>query len=334
MKVLEHDVSLREPDVEQAVCQKSSPTAKMPSAETLAQLSPEDAQRLRRILGEPTEFLPHALFATSACEQKLIAKAASAVTSGRIATGAHAALVLAAADTPPGATKLDSERWLFLRFNLCRKRAAVLVQQYAGRRLTLAAARELLAWDAAAHQLRSQIVRENIALVLAMVKRTRIHGVDPADLVSEGNLALLRAANKFDCGRGYRFSTYACRAILKSFSRVATRTSRYRGRFPTEFDPALEKSQELTHRREEVEQDCVDNLRHILRQELANLSDVERTVIRARFALDDAAHDDNPRGRTLEQVGAMIGVTKERVRQIQNKALRKLRTYLNQAVLV
>jgi RNA polymerase primary sigma factor len=110
------------------------------------------------------------------------------------------------------------------------------------------------------------------------------------------------------------------------------RASRYRGRFPTEFDPAIEKSDYLDRRREELEYDCVDELKEILLRNLADLSEVERTVIRERFALATVAGETQA-PKTLEQVGVIIGVTKERVRQIQNKALQKIRTALEEKYL-
>jgi len=176
---------------------------------------------------------------------------------------------------------------------------------------------------------------EQLALLdsLSPQLRTRLAGVDFGELVSEGNMALLRSVEKFDCTRGFKFSTYACRAILKSFARVAIRTSRYRGRFPAEFDPTLEKSDLAERKRGDAEQDCVSELRDILENNTAQLSDVERTVIRERFALDAAPSDKPIAPKTLEQVGALIGVTKERVRQIQNKALRKIRSALEESIL-
>jgi RNA polymerase sigma factor (sigma-70 family) len=173
---------------------------------------------------------------------------------------------------------------------------------------------------------RSQITSANMPLVLAMAKRTRLGGLDFNDLISEGNFALLRSVDKFDCSRGFKFSTYACRAILKAFSRVALKTSRYRGRFPTEFDPSLERSDYLDRKRDDVEADCVGEIRDILTHNRASLNEMEQVVIRERFALD--APPENPKPKTLEQVGEIIGVTKERVRQIQNKALKKIRLIL------
>lgn len=227
----------------------------------------------------------------------------------------------------------EQEQHMFLRYNYCRWRVMKILKAHRNKPLDLAAARELLRWEKAALRARSDLVRVNLPLVLAMAKRTRITGVDPADLISEGNLALLRSVDKFDCARGYKFSTYACRSILKAFSRVAVRTARYRGHFPTEFDPTLEKSDYLELKRRHLESDCIDELRTILGQNLAGLNPIEETVIRARFALDEDSASDQRKAKTLEQVGAMIGVTKERVRQIQNKALGKLRVVLEEGLL-
>ncbi len=145
-------------------------------------------------------------------------------------------------------------------------------------------------------------------------------------------MALLRSVEKFDCSLGFKLSTYACQAILQSFSRVAIRSSRYRNRFPIEFDPAMEKSDFLERKRQEVENNCVHELRSVLAGNLADLTEAEKKVIVARFALD-AADPEQARPMTLEQVGNIIGVTKERVRQIQNNALEKLRQILEEGIL-
>ena len=146
-----------------------------------------------------------------------------------------------------------------------------------------------------------------------------------ADLVGEGNMALMRSVDKFDCERGFKFSTYACRAILKAFSRHGMKSTRHRQRFPTDFDPAFEKSDFLEKRRAEQAADSAEEVRHIMDHNHAELSPVEKTVILHRFGI--GASPQTP-PLTLEQVGQIIGVTKERVRQIQNKALTKLRTVI------
>ncbi|MCK4341496.1 MAG: sigma-70 family RNA polymerase sigma factor [Phycisphaerae bacterium] len=323
-----------EPKTDMSARQRIKPQTKMPSAEVLRHLSADDAKLLRNTLAEPAEYIPHELLDSPAARQLLmepVPEPASDSSEGE--ADADDSGVYRLANNFEGVPKLDREQHLFLRLNFCRRHVWQFFQQYKGKRLTAKSARDLLIWAHAVQEVRSQIVRENIPLVLAMAKRTKISGVDPSDLISEGNLALLRAANKFDSARGYKFSTYACRAILKSFSRVATRMSRHRGYFPTEFDPALEKSDYIEQRRLGVQDECVDELRAILDGRQAELSDVERKVIQARFALDNPEQDVDQKGKTLEQIGEMIGVTKERVRQIQNKALDKLRQALDGGVL-
>ncbi len=214
------------------------------------------------------------------------------------------------------------ERVLFLQYNYARHRVRQLQLEIGPNEPTEEEARELLRWYRRATRYREQIAETNLALVLAMAKRTRMSEVDFADLVSEGNMALLRSVDKFDCGRGFKFSTYACRAILKAFSRQGMKLSKYRQRFPTDFDPAMEKSNHLELVRRDRELDAASEVKHIVESNEAELTPVERTVIYHRFGL---AGDKDTDPLTLEQVGQIIGVTKERVRQIQNKALEKIR---------
>ena len=223
------------------------------------------------------------------------------------------------------------ERVLFMQFNYCRFMVCRIRDEVQDQdAVDPDMARELLEWHDKAEAYRDQIAQTNLALVLAMAKRTRMSEVDFADLVSEGNMALLRAIDKFDVSRGFKFSTYACRAILKAFSRMGVKLSRYRQLFPTDFDPALEKSDFLETKRAEHEDDCVDELKRIMQDNRAELSQIEAEVIEHRFGINAPVGEEEPQPLTLEQVGKIIGVTKERVRQIQNKALEKIRLTLEE----
>lgn len=220
------------------------------------------------------------------------------------------------------------EKVLFHQYNFARYRIWKIQQEVWGttsRKPTSEQAEDVLRWYRRADLVRTQIANTNLALVLAMAKRTRMSEVDFADLVSEGNMALLRAVDKFDAGRGYKFSTYACRAILKAFSRQGMKLSKYRQRFPTDFDPKLERSNFLETKRATFEKDAADEVKRIVLENRAELTEVERTVIEHRFGLESGELD---KPMTLEQVGQIIGVTKERVRQIQNKAMEKIRVEL------
>jgi RNA polymerase primary sigma factor len=306
---------------------KANPQVKLPTPAVLHTLSPGDVKMLKLVLADAAEYVDSDLFARPEAEHLL--RRPIHVGAGLPKANSDDSGIYALGGAEQAVYGLEREAFLFLRLNYCRMHVFRLLREHAGRRLGMDATHTLLRWEHAVQEVRGEITRENVPLVLAMAKRTRISGIDLSDLISDGNMALLRAVNKFDASRGYRFSTYACRAILKSFSRLAARMSRHRMLFPTEFDPALEKGDPSELRRENAEGDAVHELKAILGNNGAQLSDVEKTVIQARFALT-AEQRDAGKGKTLEQVGQMIGVTKERVRQIQNKALGKLRSALEQ----
>jgi RNA polymerase sigma factor (sigma-70 family) len=221
------------------------------------------------------------------------------------------------------------EKALFLQYNYARYRLSELIEAQNKRR-TGPRAQKMVLWYQRAMNTRSKLVRANMALVLAMGKRTRIPNVEFTELISEGNMALLRSVEKFDVARGFKFSTYACRAILKSFNRLATKTGRYRTHFPTEFDPDLERSDWDVMKHDIQKKDSVEALMEIISRNRANLSQIERTVVVERFALGT----DRRKGRTLAEVGKIVGLTNERVRQIQNLALGKIKDALNKEYLV
>ena len=229
----------------------------------------------------------------------------------------------------PKLMNAQEERQQFFRFNFSKLRLTEAQRKARTEGLTRVLAEEIVEWHRRYELYREYLTRTNLALVLAMAKRSRLGDVDFSEVVSEGNMALLRAVEKFNVDRGFKFSTYACRAILKAFSRTSMKSSRYRMRFPVEFAPDLEKSDWADTRRDQVEEDCLDELRAIVDRNLADLSSVEETVIRRRFNWEQK--DDS--ALTLEQVGQIIGVTKERVRQIQNKALAKIRGVMEDGVL-
>lgn len=217
------------------------------------------------------------------------------------------------------------EKQLFLRMNYARLRMKEAAQHTRVHRVGIDRAREILRWHHVESEARKHLVESNMPLVLSMAKKVRLNGVDFGDMVCEGNMALLRAVDGFDCARGFKFSTYACRAILKSFARLANKSNRYRARFPAEFDPAFEKSDWSQTQREEAAHYCTEVLVKILQRNTAELSPIETEVIVGRFAFGD-----DEKRKTLVQMGRQLGLTKERVRQIQKKAVAKLRDALEE----
>ncbi len=228
----------------------------------------------------------------------------------------------------------DEEKSLFLRFNYARYRTLKILHAYRAKKLDVAGTRDLLLWDRRAEEARARIVDYNTSLVLAMARRAKSTTVEIADMISEGNLALLRCVDKFDVERGFKFSTYACRAILAAFSRTAMKHSRHKSRFPTAFESGMERSDFLERRRDEIEQESIADLKLVLSKNAAELTTVEQRVLGARFSLGQEVQPGEAlRGKTLEEVGSQLGVSKERVRQIQNEALQKLRAVMEAQLL-
>jgi RNA polymerase sigma factor (sigma-70 family) len=313
---------------------KLRPTAKLPADAVLRALSDEDRAILMKRLTEVAECLLHPVFprspsfealerAVSLLDRRNRKRATPAPRLKEVSAGGSEVLTA------------DAERQLFLTFNYCRYRVMRILHRFRGRRLDAINTRELLRWERLADEKRTEIVRANTSLVLAMARRAKNVAVELAELVSEGNLALLRCVDKFDASRGFKFSTYACRAILASFSRAATKATRTRILFPTTYDPSVERSDYLERKRERIELECIEELRQILVENSAELSSVERRVLDARFSLDqDAQHAEPAKRLTLDQVGVLLGVSKERVRQIQNQAIDKLRAVLEGRIAV
>jgi len=293
-------------------------------ARALAGLSPAE-RRLYQSIPEKIDYVPQGDFDVPGTEEELFGPCAEVVP---VARWRHFPQVQ---DEHPSSPALRpeltrrQEAVLFKRYNYARYRLARLVSAQQ-RRFSAARVPEMLRWYRRVLDCRAELAGANMALVVAMARRSRINTVEFGEMVSEGNLALLRAIDKFDPQRGFKFSTYACRAILKAFGRLAVKTGRYRQHFPTEFDPQMERSDEVERRHSYQSELAVEDLRRVLQRNLAGLSDVERTVVGARFAVDGHA-----RPGTLEEVGRRVGLSKERVRQVQNEALAKLRAALSEA---
>ena len=220
---------------------------------------------------------------------------------------------------------------------LTRKEEAILFRQYNYARMKLRSLQDkvskakkpkdsdiesLVRWYNVSVECRDHIVECNLALVLAMAKRSWATG-EYADLVAEGNVALLRAVDRFNCELGYKFSTYACRALTTAFNRFGRKQSKHKDNVPFEFD--TDREPHLSHEEEIVSPEHLQAIREAVRSDEAQLTEVEKEVLRYRFGLFAG---QNPPKFTLAKAGKMLGISKERVRQVQIRALRKIREVL------
>ncbi len=209
----------------------------------------------------------------------------------------------------------SKERALFLKFNFhkyqfAHARRRIDAERVHNRDLTRL---EAILADAAATK--NQIVRANLRLVVSVARKHVRPGVGLLELVSEGNLVLMRAVEGFDLHRGHRFSTYATLALMKGFARsvpqMVAATRRNTG--DSEALAAVPDSRIAQRTDRLLERDQVKQL-------LSRLSDRERDVLAAHFGLGASREE-----ATYAQVGERLGLSKERVRQIEQTALAKLR---------
>lgn len=165
---------------------------------------------------------------------------------------------------------------------------------------------------------KNQIISANLRLVVSIAKRYVGPVGDFFELVSEGNMSLIRAVEKFDVSRGNRLSTYASWAIMKNFARTIPGLLRHQGRFCTSHSDMFSAVEDA--RADYYQQESAQNQRETqVGRLLGRLDERERQIVTSRFGL---APGQEP--LKLRQIGAAMGVTKERVRQIQWRAMRKL----------
>lgn len=287
-----------------------------------------DRERVRRVLDQVIEFVPSAEFDAPACEPELLMSLAhSEMLLGRAPEPSkprrRQESFLQRLDEVPLLTQID-EFHLFRAMNFLRSRAALVRGRLDHEWPQAELLDEIESAQFQADQIRNHIIRANLRLVVAVAKRY----VDPfnslADLVSDGNISLIRAVEKFDYSRGFRFSTYATWALRKNFHRSIGKQRLDRGRYVAAED--LISQVTANERAEQTTQQVLGKLRSTLDDILGRLEDRERSIVTARFGLDAAGHP-----HTLQEIADQMGICKERVRQLQARAMLKLQTFADEA---
>jgi len=216
----------------------------------------------------------------------------------------------------------EQEYDLFRRYNYLKFKAHRLIQALRPAEAGADACRQVEEWLARAEEVKQRIIRANLRLVVSVAKRHVGTSSNFFEVVSDGNVSLMRAVERFDFSLGNKFSTYATWAIMKNFARSIPEQHYHYARYVTGQELALETAADPTPA--PASDSDRRKVREIIARGLTELTQREREIVRGHFGLFG---DGVP--QTLEQLGERFGVTKERVRQIELRALARLREVLS-----
>ncbi len=283
-------------------------------------------RRAERILAMNIEFMPSSSFELSSAGEKILGpypKSDSKVHQDHC----KAKLPVAPPGTPPYLASLysiplltpEQEQYLFRKMNFLKYQAHRLRDSLDPNRQQMALMDRIEELLDDALLVRNQIVCANLRLVVSMAK-THVDSANQFDeIVSDGNLPLIRAAEIFDFERGTRFSTYATWAVRNSLFRSTPRNRLRMKRFPTMISEVFESTsedcpsmlaQETYHR----------NLRSAIEQMLSKLDNRDQTIVSARFGLDKSG-----RPQRLREIAERLNISTERVRQLLTRSLNRMR---------
>lgn len=211
-------------------------------------------------------------------------------------------------------------RYNFLKYLVCITRAGIRPTSVSSTRL-----REIESYVTEAENIKKAIIEANLGLVVTIASKHATSGASMPDLVSEGNLSLMRAVEKFDYTRGFRFATYASWAIAKDFAhKIPADTARLDKATVASLANVQRDLRAATAAGVASIERARRSLIHVIKD---NLDEREQYIILNHFGL--VGPPIKKKKKTLKQIGDDLDLSKERVRQIELVALQKLKHFLS-----
>lgn len=213
----------------------------------------------------------------------------------------------------------EEEQDLFRRMNYLKYQASSLRANLSPHRPSDRTMDQIERLIREAREIRDHVIQANLRLVVAIARRFVSDAVSLEELMSDGNMILMRAVDSFDYSRGFRFSTYATHAIQRECYRKYRKGGRRQIAEITMEPEMLEAAVEAPDGEEQIiaRAHFAEHLRHLID---TRLEDREREILTLRLGLNSESG-----GKTLREVGERLGISKERVRQLQARAVSRIR---------
>jgi RNA polymerase primary sigma factor/RNA polymerase sigma factor len=275
--------------------------------------------RAARVMALPLEYMPSQEFTAADAAEQILGPMPESTTASRKArrpTGLPP--YLASLYEVPLLTA-EQEKYVFRKYNFLKYRANLLRHEFDPSHPKLRLLNQIEELFREAVETKNQIIRANLRLVVSIAKKYAVEQNNFFELTSDGNMTLMKAVEKFDYTRGFKFSTYACWALMKNFNAELARETRHNDRFQTGQDERFDWTKDqrsdgyLRVRLQTQHEAQVAKMLHCLTER-------EQEIISRRYGLDRSVEP-----QTLAAVGRELGVSKERIRQLEARALAKLR---------
>ena len=276
-------------------------------------------ERARRLFDTPIDYMDSTEFHKKKAEETICGDAPEGDNTGVMKAPSGLPPYLASLYTVPLLNKAQEQYW-FRKMNFRKFQAAELRETIDPMKPRVREMRQVESLLDEATQIKNFLTRSNLRLVVSIAKKHIQPGRNFFEMVSDGNMSLIRAIEKFDYAKGNKFSTYATWAIMKNFARSIPQEHKVLDRFRTgteevfAFRSDQRGNQFLDEHTNREQRDAISGL-------LDQLDERERAIITYRYGLEQGSEAE-----TLEQVGERFGVTKERIRQIEARALKKARS--------